>query len=137
MVVMPSKRSGIATCLQDQGTVSLIRAEKRYIVLSNWPSIQVEDKNRRHAELSLAEKQLQEQIEVERKQAEEMAEARQLRMKQFNKDYRLVKRRLPVNNIETLACQRLHSSKWDIDIILIFDKTKTCLNHVPGDQMSF
>ena len=50
--------------------------------------LQIDEKSRRLAEMSLAEKMLQEQIEIERKQAEEMAEARQQRMKQFNKDYR-------------------------------------------------
>ena len=51
----------------------------------------MEEKNRRVQELTFADKLLQEQIEVERKQAEEMAEARQIRMKQFNKDYRCCK----------------------------------------------
>ena len=50
--------------------------------------LQIDEKSRRMADMSLAEKQLQEQIEAERLQAEEMAEARQQRMKQFNKDYR-------------------------------------------------
>ena len=48
----------------------------------------MEEKNRRIADLCLADKLLQQQIEAERNQAEEMAEARQIRMKQFNKDYR-------------------------------------------------
>ena len=51
----------------------------------------MEEKNRRVQELSFADKLLQEQIEAERKQAEEMAEERQIRMKQFNKDYRWCK----------------------------------------------
>ena len=51
----------------------------------------MEEKNRRVQELTFADKLLQEQIEAERKQAEEMAEERQIRMKQFNKDYRCCK----------------------------------------------
>ena len=49
----------------------------------------MEEKNRRQQEIALAERLIEEQVEAERKQAEEMAEARQQRMKQFNKDYRL------------------------------------------------
>ena len=56
--------------------------------ISEVLSLQIDEKSRRLADMSLAEKMLQEQIEIERKQAEEMAEARQQRMKQFNKDYR-------------------------------------------------
>ena len=70
--------------------------------------IQLEDRQQRLAQVSEADRAIEEQVEAERKQAEEMAAAQKAKIVDFNRDYRegLDKQRAEQDAKRILECER-------------------------------